>query len=133
MSSTRSRRREAARVQIRVFVTRAIGLLLTVIFLVLALQRVDLPAFVDELKRVNYVWLIPSAVCTLLGYFVRTVRWRVILSGAAQAPLSTLFPVLIMGFARTTCCRAASANSGARICSVESATCAKRSLWLRLW
>ncbi len=79
--------------------TRAIGLLLTVIFLVLALQRVDLPAFVDELKRVNYVWLIPSAVCTLLGYFVRTVRWRVILSGAAQAPLSTLFPVLIMGFA----------------------------------
>src|SRR5207248_10569376 len=35
----------------------------------------------------------------LLGYFVRTVRWRVILSGAAQAPLGTLFPVLIMGFA----------------------------------
>jgi uncharacterized protein (TIRG00374 family) len=30
---------------------------------------------------------------------VRTLRWRVILSGAARAPLTTLFPVLIMGFA----------------------------------
>jgi uncharacterized protein (TIRG00374 family) len=70
-----------------------------VLFLVLALQRVDLAGFVDELRRVNYIWLVPSAVCTLLGYFLRTVRWRVILSGAAQAPLTTLFPVLIMGFA----------------------------------
>jgi glycosyltransferase 2 family protein len=76
-----------------------IGLLLTVVFLVLALQRVDLAAFLDELRRVNYVWLIPSALCTLAGYLVRTVRWRVILSGSAQAPVRTLFPVLIMGFA----------------------------------
>jgi len=79
--------------------TRVVGLALTVVFLVLAFQRVDLPSFVDELRNVNYVWLLPSAVCTLLGYLLRTVRWRVILSGAARAPLSTLFPVLIMGFA----------------------------------
>ena len=76
-----------------------IGLVLTVVFLVLALQRVDLAGFVDELRGVNYVWLVPSAVCTLVGYVLRTVRWRIILSGAARAPLSTLFPVLIMGFA----------------------------------
>jgi uncharacterized protein (TIRG00374 family) len=76
-----------------------IGLLLTVVFLFLALQRVDLAGFVDELRRVNYIWLLPSAVCTLLGYVLRTVRWRVILSGAARAPLTTLFPVLIMVFA----------------------------------
>jgi len=72
---------------------------LTVVFLVLALQRVDLTGFVDELRGVNYVWLLPSAVCTLVGYVLRTARWRIILSGAARAPLSTLFPVLIMGFA----------------------------------
>jgi uncharacterized protein (TIRG00374 family) len=79
--------------------TRAVGLLLTVVFLVLALQRVDLAGFLEELRNVNYIWLIPSAMCTLLGYVLRTVRWRVILSGAAQAPITTLFPVLIMGFA----------------------------------
>lgn len=79
--------------------TRFIGLGLTVVFLVLALQRVDLGGFVEELKGVNYIWLVPSAVCTLLGYVLRTVRWQMILSGAARAPLRTLFPVLIMGFA----------------------------------
>jgi len=84
---------------VRARLTRLVGLALTVIFLVLALQRVDLPGFVDELRHVNYLWLIPSALCTLLGYVLRTVRWRVILSSAARAPLTTLFPVLIMGFA----------------------------------
>lgn len=79
--------------------TRLLGVLLTFVFLWLALQRVDLKAFADELRSVNYVWLIPSALCTLLGYVLRTLRWRVILSGSARAPLKTLFPVLMMGFA----------------------------------
>ena len=80
-------------------VGRFVGLALTVVFLILALQRVDLAGFVDELKSVNYVWLLPSALCTLVGYLLRTVRWRTILSGDARAPVRTLFPVLIMGFA----------------------------------
>ena len=79
--------------------TRVVGLGLTVVFLVLAFQRVDLRAFVDELKNVNYIWIVPSALCTLLGYVLRTLRWRAILSGAARAPVGTLFAVLIMGFA----------------------------------
>ena len=79
--------------------TRVVGLGLTVVFLLLAFQRVDLAGFVDELKSVNYLWLLPSAICTLLGYVLRSVRWQVILSGAARAPVRTLFPVLIMGFA----------------------------------
>src|SRR5262249_30355798 len=80
-------------------VTRLLGLALTVVFLVLALTQVDLNAFGDELRRVDYRWLIPSAMCTLMGYVLRTARWQVILSGAARAPVRTLFPVLIMGFA----------------------------------
>jgi uncharacterized protein (TIRG00374 family) len=82
-----------------VTLSRIFGLLLTIVFLVLAFSRVDLAAFADELRRVNYVWLLPSALCTLLGYVVRTLRWRFILSGAARAPVTTLFPILIMGFA----------------------------------
>jgi len=84
---------------VRAYATRFLGLGLTIVFLVLAFQRVDLSGFVEELKSVNYVWLLPSAICTLVGYLLRTVRWQVILSGAARAPLRTLFPVLMMGFA----------------------------------
>jgi uncharacterized protein (TIRG00374 family) len=84
---------------VRAGLAKFAGLALTLVFLFLAFQRVDLAGFVEELKSVNYVWLVPSAVCTLLGYGLRTVRWRVILSGAARAPIGTLFPVLMMGFA----------------------------------
>jgi uncharacterized protein (TIRG00374 family) len=84
---------------VRANLTRAVGLLLTIVFLVLALQRVDLASVGQELRSVNYVWLLPSAVCTLIGYLLRTVRWRVILSGSARAPVRTLFPILMMGFA----------------------------------
>jgi uncharacterized protein (TIRG00374 family) len=84
---------------VRANATRFVGLAVTVVFLILAFQRVDFSGFVDELKSVNYMWLVPSAICTLVGYLLRTVRWQVILSGAARAPLRTLFPVLMMGFA----------------------------------
>jgi glycosyltransferase 2 family protein len=76
---------------------RLIGLALTLVFLVLAVRRVDLDGFADALRHFNYVWLVPSAACTLLGYGLRTLRWQTILSGAAR--LGTLFPILVMGFA----------------------------------
>jgi uncharacterized protein (TIRG00374 family) len=87
------------RLRARLHLTRALGIGLTIVFLVLALQRVDLAAVADELRSVNYLWILPSAACTLLGYGLRTLRWRLILSGAARAPLRILFPVLMMGFA----------------------------------
>jgi hypothetical protein len=62
---------------VRANATRFLALGLTVIFLVLALQRVDLSGLIDELKSVNYDWLLQSAACTLVGYMLRTVRWQV--------------------------------------------------------
>ena len=79
--------------------SKVFGFLLTIVFLVLAFSRVDLAAFAEEMRRVNYIWILPSAVCTLLGYVVRSVRWHFVLSGQARAPVSVLFPILIMGFA----------------------------------
>ncbi len=78
---------------------RVLGLLATVVFLGLALYEVDPGRLAAELRQVNYLWLIPSALCTLAGYVLRTVRWGTILSGAARASFRTLFAVLIMGFA----------------------------------
>jgi glycosyltransferase 2 family protein len=78
---------------------RIIGLVLTAVFVVMALQRVDLAAFADALQHFNFIWIVPSTLCVLLGYGLRTVRWRFLLSGQAQAPIQTLFPILTMGFA----------------------------------
>ena len=79
--------------------SRAIGLVLTAVFLWLALRDIHPEELLAELRQVNYLWLLPSALLTLLSYVLRTARWGVILSGAARAPFGTLFAVLIMGFA----------------------------------
>jgi uncharacterized protein (TIRG00374 family) len=79
--------------------SRALGLLLTAVFLWLALRDLHPDELIAELRQVNYLWLLPSAALTLLSYVLRTARWGVILSGAARAPFGTLFAVLIMGFA----------------------------------
>lgn len=78
---------------------RLLGLLLTAVFLVLAVRGIDPAELADQLRRVNYLWIVPSAICTALGYVLRTVRWRTILSGNARAPLGVLFGILMMGFA----------------------------------
>lgn len=78
---------------------RIIGLLLTVAFLALALRSVNPAELGQALRQVNYIWLVPSALCTLAGYLLRTARWRVLLSRSARTPFGTLFSVLMMGFA----------------------------------
>jgi uncharacterized membrane protein YbhN (UPF0104 family) len=78
---------------------RVIGLGLTLLFLGLALHQVEPGELIAEFGRVNYLWLMPAALCTLAGYVLRTIRWQLILNGAARAPFRTLFAVLMMGFA----------------------------------
>jgi uncharacterized protein (TIRG00374 family) len=79
--------------------SRWLGLLLTVIFLGLTLTRVNLEQLAATLSRANYAWVPPAAAATLLGYTLRTARWRTILAGAVPASFRPLFSILMIGFA----------------------------------
>jgi glycosyltransferase 2 family protein len=78
---------------------RLIGVALTLVFLGLAFYRVDLGEMVGALRTANYSLLAPAATCTLMGYLLRTVRWRLILSQSVQIRFPTLFGILMIGFA----------------------------------
>jgi glycosyltransferase 2 family protein len=79
--------------------SKLLGFAITVACLVLAFYRIDLNALYGALAAASYWVVLPAALCTLLGYLSRTVRWRVILADAAACPLGTLFGVLMIGFA----------------------------------
>ena len=55
---------------------RLIGVALTLLFLGLAFYRVNLGEMVGALRTANYSLLAPAAICTLMGYLLRTFRWR---------------------------------------------------------
>jgi hypothetical protein len=76
-----------------------LGIVITVVFLALALRNVDLAAVMAELATADYRFLLPAALCTLVGYLLRSLRWQVILHPVHQVPFRTLFPVLMLGFA----------------------------------
>ena len=78
---------------------RLIGVALTLLFLGLAFYRVDLGEMVGALRTANYSLLAPAAICTLMGYLLRTVRWRLILSQSVQIRFPSLFGILMIGFA----------------------------------
>jgi glycosyltransferase 2 family protein len=78
---------------------RYVGIIITVVFLVLAFYQVDFAGLVAALSTANYVMVVPALALWLVGYFMRTVRWRTILTGAQAGSLTSLFGVLMIGFA----------------------------------
>lgn len=75
-----------------------VGILLTLLFLGLAFNRVDVGQLADALRSANYVALVPAIICTLIGYLLRTLRWDVIMGRTVMVPFGSLFGILMIGF-----------------------------------
>ncbi len=78
--------------------TRLIGFALTILFLGLALWRVDLQETGATLATANYAYVLPAAALTLAGYFWRTYRWHRLIGPTKEIATSSLFPILMIGF-----------------------------------
>jgi uncharacterized protein (TIRG00374 family) len=55
--------------------------------------------FLDSLTGLNWAWLAASVVMTVLTYFVRTIRWQILLAPLKSIRISPLFGITIVGFA----------------------------------
>ncbi len=75
------------------------GILISIVFLALALYQVDLRAVGTALTAADYRLVAFSAVFTFLSYVFRTARWGLFLQPQKKIPLTRLFPVLVVGFA----------------------------------
>ena len=78
---------------------RYLGIIVTIVFLVLAFRQVNFAELADALSSANYVLVLPALLLWFVGYVVRTIRWRAILAGTKSGSLLELFGVLMVGFA----------------------------------
>jgi hypothetical protein len=74
----------------------AIGLVISLVALVLALVGIDLSEVARALAEADYLWLIPTALGILAYLFARAVRWRLLLG--PQVSLSRCFWVTNIGY-----------------------------------
>ncbi len=75
-----------------------IGVLISAVFIWLALRGLHLPDVWVGLRSAEYVWLIPSIAVYFVAVWARTWRWDYLLRPMKRIPLRRLFPVVVIGY-----------------------------------
>lgn len=75
-----------------------LGLIISAVFLYLALRGLQLPELWDALKSARYWWILPGIVVYFFAVWARTWRWHYMLRPIKRVPLTELFPVVAIGY-----------------------------------
>jgi glycosyltransferase 2 family protein len=75
-----------------------LGLLISALFLWLALRGLKLGDVWQDIRQANYWWLIPSVTAYFVGVWARTWRWDYMLRPLKHIPMARLFPVVVIGY-----------------------------------
>ena len=75
-----------------------LGVVVSVVFLTLALRGLDLEGFWTTVRQANYWWLVPGVAVYFGAVWARTWRWHYMLRHVKRIPLGRLFPVVVIGY-----------------------------------
>lgn len=75
-----------------------LGILISVLFLWLALRGLHLQDFWETVKQANYIWLLPGILVYFIGVWVRAWRWHYLLQPIKKIPTRTMFPITTIGY-----------------------------------
>lgn len=76
-----------------------IGVLISIVFLWLALRGLSIAEVLSVLPGLNYWWLVPGVGVYFLGVWARAWRWRYLLRPVKSISTRDLFPVVAIGYA----------------------------------
>ena len=74
------------------------GVLLSLLFAVLAFRNVELDALGDALGEQEYIWLLPSGAAIATGVLLRAWRWQLLFEPAGRPPFSHVTSALLIGY-----------------------------------
>jgi len=75
-----------------------LGLIISLVFLYLALRGLQLPALWEAVRTAHYWWIIPGVVVYFFAVWARTWRWHYMLRPIKRVSLTRLFPVVCIGY-----------------------------------
>ena len=75
-----------------------LGVLISLLFIWLALRGLRLNEFWGAVKQANYIWLIPGIAVYFIGVWVRAWRWHYLLGPIKQIPTKAIFPIVTVGY-----------------------------------
>ena len=76
-----------------------VGLVISILFLWLALQGLKWDEFWLAVKSANYWWTLPGIAVYFIGVWVRAWRWHYLLGPVKKIPTRVMFPITCIGYA----------------------------------
>ncbi len=75
-----------------------LGLIVSAIFMWLALRGLSLGEVWEAVRGANFWWLIPGVAVYFMGVWARAWRWHYLLSPLKPIPTRTMFPIVAIGY-----------------------------------
>jgi len=76
----------------------SLGVVVSIVFLALALRGIDFASFWTTVRSANYWWLIPGVAIYFAAVWARTWRWHYMLRHVKRISMRRLFPVVVIGY-----------------------------------
>ncbi len=75
-----------------------LGVLISILFLWLALRGLHLGDFWGAVKNANYWWILPGVAVYFAGVWARAWRWHYLLGPIKKIPTAKMFPITTIGY-----------------------------------
>ncbi len=75
-----------------------LGMLVSLVFLWLAVKDLKWDEFWNSLTHAQYFWLIPGIAVYFIAVWVRAWRWHYLLKPIKSIPTSVMFPITTIGY-----------------------------------
>jgi glycosyltransferase 2 family protein len=75
-----------------------LGLVISAVFLGLALQRLRLEDVWAALRSAQFAWLVPGVAVYFVGVWARAWRWHYLLRPLQRIPVGRMFPIVAIGY-----------------------------------
>ncbi|MBC8393942.1 MAG: flippase-like domain-containing protein [Deltaproteobacteria bacterium] len=75
-----------------------LGIALSAVTLYLAFRNVPFADLVHYLTSINYLWVIPSILLSIISFMLRALRWQIIMESVKKIGFWRLFHPMMIGF-----------------------------------
>ena len=75
-----------------------VGLLISALFLLIALRGLQLIDVWEGIKSADFIWLFPGIIIYFIAVWMRAFRWNLFLRPVKIVPVNEVFPIVTIGY-----------------------------------
>jgi uncharacterized protein (TIRG00374 family) len=75
-----------------------VGVVISAAALYFAFRNVPVSHLIQYLASINYLWVLPSLILVMFSFYLRAIRWQIILASTKKITLGRAFHPMMIGF-----------------------------------